>query len=90
MKWKVIPPDPSLPRIWCDFNTGTEEGGYWVLDVKDIQLIKPGPMEGMRVFIYDFENEEKTEIVGCEAFLKKENRLWIALPDEETWYSGKV
>ena len=88
MKWKKTPPDPSLPWVWCDFNAGTEEGEYWVLDIKDLGKIKPRPAEGIRIFIYDYENEEETEIVGCEAILKKKKGIWIAIPDEDTWYSS--
>jgi hypothetical protein len=84
----------AIPHIWCDFNAAGWSGEpgddcYYVLDKAALHSL-PEP-EGMRVFIFDYENVDKTEILGCEAILERTTAGWLrARPDRATWYSGPI
>ena len=77
----------NIPWVYCDFNSCTEKNEYWTLKKDD--LVKIDNKDNKKIFIFMYENEEETEIVGCEAILKKSEGKWIAIPNDDTWYSGK-
>jgi len=84
----------GIPHIWCDFNASgwSGESGdncYYVLNKAALDSLPE--QEGTRVFIFDYEDVDMTEIVGCEAILERTADGWLrARPDEATWYSGPL
>ena len=59
-------PSPLPPRVWCDFNacgwSGAEDDDcYYQLDAADIDAIQRN--EGTTVLLYDWEDDEETEVL---------------------------
>ena len=84
-------PDPSLPRLWCDFNaqgwTGVaDDSCYYAFDIKGLANLSPH--EGMRLFAFD--EEGNGEVIGCEGVLEKFGESWRIRPDENTWFKGQL
>ena len=83
----------SLPAIECDFNARGWSGEvddicYYVFNREMFDVLEK--VAGMRLFIFMYEDVEKTEIVGCEAVLEYHQDNWRVRPDKSTWYSGTV
>ncbi len=93
----------NLPKVFCDFNAAGLSGDpddncYYGFDEMGLSDFG-GPREGLHVFLYDYEDIERTEIVGCEAILEKYQISWLAQPApdswlarpiENSWYRGKI
>ena len=81
-----------LPYIECDFNARGWSGDlddmcfYVFVIPTDISVVLHN---GLRSFIFMYDNAEKTEIVGCEAVFEQYHEGWRARPDETTWYNGE-
>lgn len=83
----------EMPAIVCDFNATGWSGDrgdtyYYVFSQAD--MAKVDMYEGMKAFIYMYENAEMTEIIGFEAVFEKYGTGWRAKPDEDTFYEGPV
>lgn len=80
-------PHPLPPRVWCDFNSGDQDGCYWVLARED--LAAAGPVVGARVLLWDWD-DEPLEVLAQVAVLETWNGSWCARPVDDTFYSGPV
>lgn len=84
----------QLPHLECDFNAvglsgDPDDSCIYVFD--ESTLLALDLTTGTRVFLFMYEDAEKTEIVGCEATLERvklETEGWRARPDATTWYWG--
>ena len=81
----------NTPRVWCDFNAigwsgDPDDDAYYVFDAA--ALAQAEPTEGMRLFLFDWEDAEETRIVGCEAILERVGDAWRARPVYGSWCSG--
>jgi hypothetical protein len=88
---KSIPPNPSIPKLWCDFNAQGWSGDpgdncYYAFDNE--RLAELDPKEGLLLFAY--MDDLKDEIVGCEVHLETFGDSWRLRPNEETWFSGRL
>lgn len=86
-------PRSNMLSVWCDFNAAGWSGAaddtcYYVLDTHVLE--RHGAYEGMRVFVFDYDNEAHTILVGCEATLEWHKDGWRARPDPATWYVGSI
>jgi hypothetical protein len=83
-------PSRSLPKLWCDLNAcglSGEPGDNCYYALHREQLAALSPVEGMRVFIWDWSDPEL--FVGCEALLERLDDQWRARPVDETWYEAR-
>jgi hypothetical protein len=85
-----VPPEASLPRVWCDFNAcgwSGEPGDncYYALDVGALAAL--GPAAGARVFVWD--DEGGGEVIGCEGRLEPFRGGWRVRPVAGTWFRGR-
>ncbi len=83
------PPDASLPRLWCDFNSqgwsgAPDDNCYYAFD--EHALGRLGAREGLRIFA--FMDDGDGEILGCEAVLESFGTNWRVRPDQSTWFRG--
>ena len=88
---KSIPPDPSIPRLFCDFNAqgwsgAPDDNCYYAFDEK--RLAEIDPKEGLLLFAYMDELDD--EIIGCEVRVEKFGESWRLRPNEDTWFEGKL
>ena len=75
------PPNPALPKVWCDFNAAGWSGEpddhcYYAFDQEALAAL--GPREGLRFFA--FMDDVSDEVVGCEAVLERFGRSWASSP----------
>lgn len=82
----------TLPRLWCDFNAVGWSGDphddcYYVFDQAALSGLSP--YEGLHVFVFMYDDQEETEITGCEAVLEAYDKGWRIRPDTSTWCSGR-
>jgi hypothetical protein len=88
------PPDPALPRVWCDFNAcgwSDEDGDDCFYSLHREQLAALPPEAGRQILIWDHSDE--VSVIAVVAILEP-FRLhpvasgWRARPLRETWYEG--
>jgi hypothetical protein len=76
-----------LVRLYCDFNDGDEESGYWILyhDGRPLEegADKLGLGEGSPVLLYQDEDdfEVPATIRRGRAFFGTGDESWLAFPD---------
>lgn len=88
---RSTPPDPVLPRVWCDFNAcgwSGEPGDncYYVID--DDAIAANGLTEGARLFVWDDEGDGN--VIGCEGRLESFQGRWRVRTDAGDWYRGPL
>ena len=88
-----ISPNPYLPRLWCDFNAigwsgQPDDDCYYIFDMA---VFANGSItEGLCVFAFMYDNQEETEITGCEMTFEPYHDGWRLRSDVATWYSGPL
>jgi hypothetical protein len=86
-----MPPQSSCPPVWCDFNACGWSGQpgdncFYVLDKQ--RLVELRAKAGDRVFLYDLDSEDGSEVTGVEGELVDSGGKLIARPLGEQFYSG--
>ena len=85
-----MPPDPSLPRIWCDFNAcgwsgEPDDNCFYALD--EAAILALWPAGGARVFVCDDGDDQ---VLGCVGHLEPYRDGWRVRPCEDTWFRGQL
>ena len=77
-----------LPRLYCDFNEGSDSDGYWLLmkddERLDANLEVHGLREGDRVLLYQGEDDFEVEAVLNRGRTPYGDERWVAAPDWST------
>ncbi len=73
-------------RVYADFNDGTADGGYWILQYAECDLadkaVELGLAAGDRILLY--QDDDDFEVEAALAFRRLDetgNDSWVAYPD---------
>jgi len=77
-------------RLYCDYNSATEDGRYWVL--RDLEASGVELRVGMTVTLYMDDRDQNGEpvLLLVDAVIEKEGSHFVARADKRTWREEKL
>jgi hypothetical protein len=81
-------------RLYCDFNSATEDGRYWLWlpgTVRDLKALGVELEAGMAVTLYmdDPDQDGQPGLLLVDATVENDGSHFFARPDGRTWRSEK-